>query len=306
MHKASFLALLLSCTLTSTGLRAADEPAASPSPAADPTPVGTWNWFVGPPLTITAAGAVTGASRPAVWFWTNQGNHELEIVWGGPRAGLDKLTLSEDGDTVEGNNDDGTPISGHRQPPPASVPVAKPVAASADNLIGKWKFHAPELTFREDGTATGKGVTARWEWSDKAKRELLLTVAGEGSPLKETMVLSIDGGQLQNARSVGMALSGERATPLPSAPTPEGSWKWFNGRETITFKGENTSSNSGSRGTWKWTDDTHRTLSINWDNIPFVDTLTLSDDNNRLEGTNNVGDEVSGDRIFASAAKSAE
>ena len=221
MNKAAYLAFVLAVTPALHNLRAADAPAtATPVPAvAEPlSPVGKWSWFTGPDLTFDARGAVTGAHRPAVWFWTDEDKHELQIVWGGPVPGLDKVTLAANGKHLEGSNNDGTPVSGDRISE-ASAPTG------AASPVGTWNwFYGPDLTFHADGTITGVGRTARWTWIDAAQRQLRIDFEGEWSAYHDTLTLSADGSRLQGTNNVGAAVTGDRIAPAQpasaSSPAP--------------------------------------------------------------------------------------
>lgn len=229
MPKILFLGLCLSGLLAVGSVRA-DAPSAStpaatatPAPVVKPTPVGNWKWFVGPALTFDAKGAVTGTRRPAVWFWLDEDKRELQVVWGGPDPGLDKLTLSEDGNRLEGSNNDGTPISGSRivEAPEPAAPAAGTGVVTNVSPLGTWSwFFGPDLTFHEDGTVTGENRTARWVWTDQSKRELRVDFGGDYSGYRDSLTLSEDGKRLRGVNNTGMEISGDRlASPTP---TPAG------------------------------------------------------------------------------------
>ena len=88
--------------------------------------------------------------------------------------------------------------------------------------------------------------------------------------------------------------------PLPIDPCSEivGSWSWFDGG-TVTIRPDGTmghDSNDNS-GMWDCTDPDEGIVTLRWQRGSWVDTLTLSMDGMRLEGTNNAGMSVSGRRV---------
>ena len=284
-------------------------------------PVGTWSWFFGPDLTFTADGAVTGAVRPAHWSWTDPAKRALKIEWGSDDPNVDTLTLSADGNTLEGSNDDDMAVSGHRLNPAAAPTADAPsdlAPTGTGSPVGKWRwFKGNPLIFRQDNYVVSSGRLGRWDWTDESKRELKVQWAR--STTVDHLTLSADGTHLDGMDTTGTKVSGQRmplsadaspAATAESAPSqtanpgaapasPEGRWKWCDGEEIITFQGERVSSNFDHFGTWKWTDDNHRTVEIDWQNIPFVDTLTFSADNDHLRGPNDQSNVIYGDRLPA-------
>ncbi|MBA3010884.1 MAG: hypothetical protein KJ658_00270 [Proteobacteria bacterium] len=72
-----------------------------------------------------------------------------------------------------------------------------------------------------------------------------------------------------------------------------GKWKWFTGSTVdFGFNGEMT----GNGNHWECLDN-GRTFKIVWNNGQWIDTLTLSPDGMRLEGKNQFGSRVWGQRI---------
>jgi len=70
-----------------------------------------------------------------------------------------------------------------------------------------------------------------------------------------------------------------------------GTWKWFTGKNHA-FGPNGTSSASGT--SWQCVDSQRRVVRITWDNGKWVDTLTISPDGKRVEGTNQRGGRVWG------------
>lgn len=310
MNKTTCFTWLLFGALVVGGLQAEDSPAAT-----NRTPVGKWDWFTGPALTFNAKGAVTGARRPAVWFWTDKDKQKLQVVWGGPVPGIDKLTLSDDGEILRGSNDDGTLVSGARTadaPTTEEAPFNPVTPPDVPSPAGTWSwFVGPDLIFHPDGTITGEDRTARWSWVDVSKRQLKIDFGGEWSMYRDTVTLSEDGKSLRGVNNVGTIITGERiaATPAdaltppsPSTPaksiSPVGTWSWFVGPD-LTFGADGSISGSNRSAHWDWTNEEKREFRIQWTGARYglIDTLTLSEDGNSLQGTNNLETSVSGSRI---------
>lgn len=69
-------------------------------------------------------------------------------------------------------------------------------------------------------------------------------------------------------------------------PRPEGLWQWLPKDQKVTLNADGTCiSTYNVTGTWMLIEGTKRTFKIQWKN-GFIDTLTLSADNNSLTGAN--------------------
>jgi len=92
----------------------------------------------------------------------------------------------------------------------------------------------------------------------------------------------------------------ESVSPAPTGPCSEivGSWSWFNGG-VVTVRSDGTIEHdiSGNSGRWECIDPDEGTVTLRWDRGGWVDILTLSVDGNELQGTNNAGISVSGQRV---------
>lgn len=94
--------------------------------------------------------------------------------------------------------------------------------------------------------------------------------------------------------AVAMALCGGSAA-AQSAPTPVGTWAWFNnGQVVLGFDGSAVGT-QGEPGTWRADDVAARRYVIQWAS-GWVDTMTLSPDGVMLEGSNAGGGRVWGKR----------
>jgi hypothetical protein len=97
--------------------------------------VGEWNWFTGGTVTIRSNGTVShsqpGPVSSGTWRY-NPRSGRVVISWENGRY-VDTLTLSQDGNTLTGANQNGAPVSGWRivskgpekvPPPPPSGPYS--------------------------------------------------------------------------------------------------------------------------------------------------------------------------------------
>ena len=88
--------------------------------------------------------------------------------------------------------------------------------------------------------------------------------------------------------------------PLPIDPCSEtvGFWSWFDGG-TVTIRPDGTMGHdpSDNSGMWDCTDPDEGTVTLRWQGEGGLDTLTLSADGMRLQGTNSAGMSVSGRRV---------
>lgn len=76
-----------------------------------------------------------------------------------------------------------------------------------------------------------------------------------------------------------------------------GEWTWFNGLTVVLSRGGSATTKHvglfANNGSWRCIDNQAGRIRINWVSGGFVDTLTLSDDGERLSGTNQYGIGVS-------------
>lgn len=77
------------------------------------TIVGTWNWFVGPQLTIKADHTFSNGENSGKWEVTNATERKYTLRWevGGF---IDEVTLSADGKKLTGSNNQNNNVSGER------------------------------------------------------------------------------------------------------------------------------------------------------------------------------------------------
>src|SRR5262249_31891536 len=75
--------------------------------------IGTWKWFAGSPVTVTANGTYLRDARQAgSWTLVDAGQRRYRLNWGGEfGGGIDDVTLSADGNSLDGKNQFGTRIT---------------------------------------------------------------------------------------------------------------------------------------------------------------------------------------------------
>lgn len=73
-----------------------------------------------------------------------------------------------------------------------------------------------------------------------------------------------------------------------------GKWKWFTGSVAEFYPNGRMPGNGNS---WRCADPHSRTFIITWSNGKWVDTLKMSPDGSRLEGKNQIGNRVWGNRL---------
>ncbi len=94
----------------STGANAQSESALRPSYS---TPVGVWDWFVGPDITIKEDGTAELETDHGHWAWTDKERRGFQISWETKNI-VDNLILSPDGRHVVGSNTRGDRVTGER------------------------------------------------------------------------------------------------------------------------------------------------------------------------------------------------
>src|SRR5262245_45599390 len=91
-------------------------PAPSQSPSLqDSTIAGDWDWFIGGVTTIRADGTFvfSDGTRHGTWQLTDRSQRLFTLVWSS--GFTDTLVLSADGQVLDGKNQVGTHVWGHRR-----------------------------------------------------------------------------------------------------------------------------------------------------------------------------------------------
>ncbi len=171
--------------------------------------------------------------------------------------------------------------------------------------IGKWKwFTGGEVNIQPDGHLNGDPKST-WTCKDPASRTI--EMSWNNGQYIDTLALSGDGLRLEGKNQYGHRVWGEKiqaAAPTlpiasPACGNAVGDWKWFTGGVVkIQPDGH---LNGDPKSTWTCQDPASRTIEMSWNNGQYIDTLALSGDGLRLEGKNQYGDRVWGEKIQAAA-----
>ena len=281
----------------------ADKPAAASPATSDDSghlnPVGTWSWFNGKNITFKDDHTVAGPANSGTWSWSNEDERELKIEWKDP-VREDTLNLSEDGRHLQGHNDAPMEVYGDRYLGDAA-PATQTAGAAAfsgtdpDSPLGTWHwFVGRDETFHPDGTVTYPQNYATWKWVDQSKRTLV--VEWKTLPFVDKLTLSKDGQQLEGENNAPAKYTPNTVT-AQRVISPLGVWRMNKGAN-VTFRENHAAAfDDEDAGFWYWLDESKRQLRVEWSTIPFVDTLTLSEDGNTLQGTNHKADIITGHRL---------
>ena len=155
--------------------------------------------------------------------------------------------------------------------------------------------------YRSDGTMISQG---RWELLESATQRYRLVHARGG--YIDTVPLSADGWTLSGASNTGYRLEGRRrsdaATGWGGASEAQlaGTWDWADGRVLVLRTDRTFLAYSGNRqsdeGRWQVLDAAARRIQLTHRLAGTTDTLVLSADGRMLDGTNNRGARVRGQK----------
>ena len=163
-----------------------------------------------------------------------------------------------------------------------------------NKIVGRWNwFNGSVGDFLANGTVDGNPEFI-WTVTDPVRR--IITISWRGRSV-DTLTLSRDGFRLNGQKQNGQPVWGER-TDSPAAQALRkkivGRWNWFNG-STGDFLANGTIDGNPAF-VWLVTNSAARIVTISWRGLT-VDTLTLSPDGQRLEGKNNKGEKVWGEKV---------
>ncbi len=278
--------------------------------------VGKWKWFTGSTAEFGPNGTIPGNGNR--WECVDGGN-VFKVIWNNGQW-IDTLTLSADGMRLEGKNQIGNRVWGQRiGPPPATGEPSGQTYSHGDfldksccQLFGTWNWAPPGVhcVFMPDHKFLWQSKSYRYDcgggkvtvhWGDRKTTVLnmvspsLMTFVDEWkitvNVTRLTDYVVIDG-KTYKACSGGSALSGNATTGFGCSGIV-GKWKWFTG-STAEFGPNGTIPGNGNR--WECVDGGN-VFKVIWNNGQWIDTLTLSADGMRLEGKNQIGNRVWGQRI---------
>ncbi|HLV86627.1 MAG TPA: toll/interleukin-1 receptor domain-containing protein [Candidatus Sulfotelmatobacter sp.] len=198
------------------------------------------------------------------------------VLWG--RSG--PATQTAGGNA--GANENPTPVSSGL-PGASNRRVSGSDAASGiDPVIGCWRwFNNGSVVISPNGLMTAGPFTAQWRSIDRSRRTYTFT----WPEAVDSITLSPDGRTLSGGNQYGYSMS---ATKLAGGPGLPGTWRWYNG-VIVAIQPGGTFSANGVSGHWR---GAGLSYSLTWPKP--VDTVTLSADQNRIEGHDQYGIHISG------------
>jgi hypothetical protein len=179
-------------------------------PASGMAITGTWNWVSGQTLRINADGTLQvyqGSSKINEGRWVNLGGRQYRLTHtsGGY---VDTVTLSTDGNSLDGTNNSGYQLHGTRQGGTAPGSTSAPTLT----LAGTWNWVAGQTlkvavnnTF-EVWQGAGKINDGRWESLGGQRYRLTHRSGG----WIDTVTLSSDGMSLDGVNNTGSRVQGTR------------------------------------------------------------------------------------------------
>jgi hypothetical protein len=267
---------------------------------------GTWNWVGGQTLVIHHDGTFDvylNGGKINEGHWTSLGRNQYRFVH---RNGgyVDTVTLSPDGNALDGTNNRNSALHGSRSGAP-EVP-AHP-ASVRPQLEGTWNWVSGQtLVLHPDGTLdvylNGQKIN-EGHWTSLGGNQYRFVHRNGG--WVDTVTLSPDGRALDGTNNHNAALHGSRsgtpevsAHPASAHPQLEGTWNWVGG-QTLVIHRDGTLDvylNGGKINEGHWTNLGGNQYRFVHRNGGWVDTVTLSPDGNALDGTNNRNSALHGSR----------
>ena len=175
--------------------------------------------------------------------------------------------------------------------PTAAVPTghrAKPAGGEAvsgsDPVVGCWHwFNNTSVVIGSNGLMTAGPFTAQWRSVDRSRRTYTFT----WPEAIDSTTLSPDGRTLSGGNQYGYSMSAMRLT---GGPGLAGTWRWYNG-VTVTIQPNGSFVAANVSGHWR---GAGLSYALTWPKP--VDTVTLSADQNRVDGRDQFGIRISGTR----------
>jgi hypothetical protein len=176
---------------------------------------------------------------------------------------------------------------GIRNSPPGGASSMIQPSGGVDPVVGCWHwFNNVQVAINSDGTMTAGPFTAHWRLANAAQHVYHFT----WPEAVDSVVLSPDGRTIAGGNQYGTLMNAARLTPGSDLA---GSWRWYNGViVNISPNGTFTAGTTGGR--WQ---RTAAGYALTWP--PPVDTVTLSNDQRRVNGSNQYGFHISGTKTGA-------
>jgi TIR domain-containing protein len=155
-------------------------------------------------------------------------------------------------------------------------------APGSDPIVGCWHWftNAP-VVINANGLMTGGPFTAQWRLVDPARRVYTFT----WPEAVDSSTLSPDGSSLSGGNQYGFNMSATRIGVGLGIP---GMWRWYNG-VVVAIQPDGSFLAGNIRGHWRGSGTSY---TLTWPKP--VDTVTLSADHTRVDGSNQYGVHISG------------
>lgn len=280
--------------------------AAEASPGNVPRIAGRWNWVDGHMLVLYADGtleAFKGLAKVNDGRWESLGDDRYRFTH---RNGgwVDTMTLSADGNVLDGVNNHGSQLRGTRMGAQNTNPT---VAGASSGLPGHWDWVGDQtLEISANGTfEVFKGLVKinEGQWVSLGGAQFRLTHYKGG--WVDTVNLSADANVIDGFNNQGNPVRGTRQGARVTNPTLPGAseglpghWNWV-GDQTLEISANGTFEvfrglvkiNEG-----KWVSLGGAQFRLTHYRGGWVDTVNLSADANVIDGVNNQGNAVRGTR----------
>jgi len=172
--------------------------------------VGNWNWVGGQTLQIYSDGSLRvyhGGSQINQGRWVNLSGRQYRLTHNSGGY-IDTVTLSPDGNILDGKNNSGTQLHGTRQ----ARAAVNPPAAIAPSIAGTWTWVSGQtLIVAANNTFEvfyGSGKINEGRWESLGGQRYRLTHRNGG--WVDTITLSGDGRALEGTNNRGSRVQGSR------------------------------------------------------------------------------------------------
>ncbi len=207
--------------------------------AQDPVLEGEWSWGAGGGVTRILADGTGRDARGNTMQWTVGDASARVYVLRWSHGYTDTVTLSADGGSLSGSNQQGYRFSAKRiGAAPAPAPSSPPAGDSV--IAGEWNWGVGGgiVEIRPDGTGRdARGNSMRWTLRDPASRSYEFRWS---HGYTDTATLAVDGNSLMAVNDKGTRFSATRRTGATGRPLDlNGSWArgqvhvWQEGSEVL-------------------------------------------------------------------------
>ena len=161
----------------------------------------------------------------------------------------------------------------NEEPEPAIESIANPTAAA---LVGCWQWsNGARIAIDDQGVATNGPVRGQWRSLDAANRFEI-----EWPPIEDTITLASNGRSFDGVGLFGVRFSARR---LDEGSGLAGRWQRHDG-VVLELAADRTATAGTLSGGWSGSGNSFR---IEW---PLIDEVTLSEDGERLDVSNQFGE----------------